>query len=83
MMTSDSPFQYYYDQLRILQVLLSSCADEDFCYLNLARIAKFKYERKDEKNSDRSSKMTPSCKWTWLTIIKTDFFDVTHASTGS
>ena len=28
-----------------------------------AGITKFKYERKNEKDSGRSSKMTPSCKW--------------------
>ena len=43
-----------------------------FCFLvqisafdikNLVRITKFKCERKNEKNSGRSSKMTPLCKW--------------------
>ena len=33
-----------------------------FCYLNLTGATKFKYEKKDEKNSGRSSKMTPLCK---------------------
>ena len=33
-----------------------------FVNLDLAGIAEFKCERKNEKNSDRSSKMTPSCK---------------------
>ena len=32
-------------------------------FLNLSGITKFKYERKNEKDSCRSSKMTPSCKW--------------------
>ena len=40
-----------------------SCANYRLCYLNLAGITKFKCERKNEKNSGRSSKMTPSCKW--------------------
>ena len=40
-----------------------SCANYGFCHLNLAGITKFKYERKNEKDSGRSSKMTPSCKW--------------------
>ena len=31
--------------------------------LNLCGITKFKEERKNEKDSGRSSKMTPSCKW--------------------
>ena len=31
--------------------------------LNLTGIRKFKYERKNEKDSGRSSKITPSCKW--------------------
>ena len=37
-----------------------SCANYRLCYLNLAGITKFKCERKNEKNSGRSSKMTPS-----------------------
>ena len=40
-----------------------SCANYGFCHLNLAGITKFKYEKKNEKDSGRSSKMTPSCKW--------------------
>ena len=47
---------------RILQGLLSF-ANWGFCYLNLTEITKFKYEKKNEKNSGRSSKVTPSCKW--------------------
>ena len=43
--------------------VLLSCADQGFCYLNLTGITKFKYERKNEKDSGRSSKMMPSCKW--------------------
>ena len=45
-----------------------SCANYRLCYLNLAGITKFKCERKNEKNSGRSSKMTPSCKWPVLTV---------------
>ena len=45
-----------------IRVLLS-CANKGFCYLNLAGITKFKYERRNGKDSGRSSKMTPSCKW--------------------
>ena len=51
---------YYYDQDP--SRLLLSCANEGFCYLNLTGATKFKYEKKNEKNSGRSSKMTPSCK---------------------
>ena len=40
-----------------------SCANYGFCHLNLAGITKFKYEKKNGKDSGRSSKMTPSCKW--------------------
>ena len=47
---------------RILRVFLS-CANYRLCYLNLAGITKFKCERKNEKNSGRSSKMTLSGKW--------------------
>ena len=34
-----------------------------FYHLNLAGITKFKYEKKNEKDSGRSGKMKPSCKW--------------------
>ena len=44
----------------ILQGLLS-CANQGFCYLSLTGIMN-KYEKKAQKNSGRSSKMTPSCK---------------------
>ena len=43
--------------------VLLSCANWGFYYLNLAGISKFKNERKNEKYSGRSGKMTPSCKW--------------------
>ena len=52
---------YYYDK-----------NPSGFCFLVLIRafviqtsagITKFTYERKNEKDSGRSSKMTPSCKW--------------------
>ena len=51
---------YYYDQ-----------NPSGFCFLvqitafviNLAGITKFNYEKKNEKDSGHSSKMTPSCKW--------------------
>ena len=42
---------------------LLSCANYCLCYLDLAGITKFKCERKNQKNSGRSSNMTPSCKW--------------------
>ena len=42
---------------------LLSCANLGFRHWNLAGITKFEYERKNEKDSGRSSKMTPSCKW--------------------
>ena len=44
--------------------ILFCCANNGFCYLNLAGINEFKYERKNEKDSGHGSKMTPSCKWT-------------------
>ena len=43
--------------------VLLSCANEGFCYSNLTGITKFKYERRNEKDSGRRSKITPSCKW--------------------
>ena len=42
---------------------LLSCANYGFCHLNLAGATKLKYERKNEKDSGRNSKMTSSCKW--------------------
>ena len=52
---------YYYDQNP--SGFSFFCANYGFCHLNLAGITKFKYEKKNEKDSGRSSKMTPSCKW--------------------
>ena len=52
---------YYYDQDP--SGFYFSCANYGFCYLNLTGATKVKYEKKNEKNSGRSSKMTPSCKW--------------------
>ena len=40
-----------------------SCANYGFFHLNLAGNTKFKYEKKNEKDSGRCCKMTPSCKW--------------------
>jgi len=40
-----------------------SCANQGFCYLNLAGISKYKCERRKEKDSGLGSKMMPSCKW--------------------
>lgn len=40
-----------------------SRANWGFCYLNLTRITKFKYERKSELNSGLGSKKTSLCKW--------------------
>ena len=47
-------FHYYYQN------------PSGFCFFVQIKafvITKFKYERKNEKDSGRSSKMTPSCKW--------------------
>ena len=64
--------------------VLLSCANEGFCYLNLTGATKFKYEREKEKNSGRSSKMTPSCKWpiaeTSVTIENSPIKVYTHVS---
>ena len=43
--------------------VLLSCANLGFRHWNLAGITKFEYERKNEKDSGRSGKMTSSCKW--------------------
>ena len=53
---------YYYIWPESFRVLLS-CANWGFCYLNLTGITKSKYEKKNEKNSGLSSKMTLSCNW--------------------
>ena len=42
---------------------LLSCANLGFCHWNLTGITKFERERKNEEDSGRSSKMTPSCRW--------------------
>ena len=38
--------------------------------LNLAGITKFKYERKNAKDSGRSNKMTPLRKWPIVTVLE-------------
>ena len=57
----------HYDIILLLRPesfkVLLSCANEGFCYSNLTGITKFKYERRNEKDSGRRSKITPSCKW--------------------
>ena len=45
---------YYQEQI--------PCANQGFCYLNLAGKIKLKYERKNEKVSGRSNKMVPQGK---------------------
>ena len=56
---------YYYDQNPSGLCFLVQI--RAFCYLNLTGITKFKSERKNEKDSSHSSKMTPSCKWPIVT----------------
>ena len=51
---------YYYDQN---PSGFSFLVQIGFCHLNLAGITKFKYEKKNEKDSGHNSKMNPSCKW--------------------
>ena len=53
------PSFYYYDQ-NPLGVLLS-CANWGFCYLNHCGITTFKYERKNKKDSGRSSILLAYC----------------------
>ena len=70
------PIVHLYDDIILLLQLeslrgLLSCANLGFCHWNLAGIVtKFEYERKNEKDSGRSSKMTPSCKWPIAVIQK-------------
>ena len=58
---------WQYDVILVLRPesfkVLLSCANQGFCYLNLSGITRFNYERNNEKDFGRSSKMTPSCKW--------------------
>ena len=51
---------YYYDQNPPGFAFLYN---ERFCNLHLAVITKIKHERKNEKDSDHSGKMTSSCNW--------------------
>ena len=63
-----NPIGHLHDDIILLlrpesfRVLLF-CANYGFCYPNLTGITKFKYERKNEKDFVRISKITPSCKW--------------------
>ena len=59
-MTSFYYYDYYYQNAAVFCFLVQIRA---FVVLNLAGITKFKYERKNEMDIGRSSKMTPSCKW--------------------
>ena len=43
-------------------VRLHNLLIQTFCYSNLTGNTKLEYERKNEEDSGRSSKMTPSCK---------------------
>ena len=52
---------YYYNQNPLGFCFLVQI--RAFFYLILARIIKFKYERKNVKDSGHISKMMPSCKW--------------------
>ena len=71
-MTCNGPFARWRRLLprpESFRVLLSS-ADKDFCFVNVAGITKFKYERTNERESGRSSKMTPSCKWPFASEVQ-------------
>ena len=59
-MTAFYYYNYYYQNAAVFCFLVQIRA---FVVLNLAGITKFKYERKNEMDFGRSSKMTPSCKW--------------------
>ena len=62
--------------LLTLQYQCFACANWSFCFLNLAEITKFKYERKNEIDpggESTSSKMTPSCKYSIADRGQTDF----------
>ena len=55
---------YYYFILRPESFrVLPSCANRGFCFLILTGINKFKYERKKQRDSGHSNKMTPAGKW--------------------
>ena len=62
---TDGPFARWHHLLlrpESFRVFLS-CANYGFCHLNLAGITKYNYGKKNEKDSGRICKMTPSCKW--------------------
>ena len=73
---------YYYDQNPLGFCFLVQIRAQ--CYLNLTGATKFKYERKNEKNSGHSSKMTLSGKWpiaeTSVTVENSPIKDCTHVS---
>ena len=54
--------------------MLFSCANQGFCYLNLAGITEFKYKRTNEKDSGHSSQMTPSCIWPIFQPVSPSFY---------
>ena len=58
--------------------VLFCCANQGFCYLNLTWATKFKYEKKNEKNSGRSSKMTPRANG----LLRPTFFQVVFIFLG-
>ena len=68
---------YYYDQNPsgfCFLVLIKA-----FVYSNLTEITKFKFERKNEKDSGKSTEMTPSGKWPIGSRAKTTAVHVHHS----
>ena len=49
--------------------VLLSCVNKGFCFVNLAGITKFKYERRNGKDSGRSSKMRTMFKLAWVSGV--------------
>ena len=75
---SNRPFNLHHDAMLLPRPesfrMLFSCANQGFCYLNLAGITEFKYKRTNEKDSGHSSQMTPSCKWPIFQPVSPSFY---------
>ena len=54
---------FYYFNLNPLEFCFLVQITLGFCYLSLTETTKFKYEKKNKKDSSHSSTMMPSFKW--------------------
>ena len=56
--------------------LLFSSVNLDYCFLNLSRIDKFKWESKNEMSCGRCSQMSSS--WKWPILTSSEFEEAPH-----